>query len=319
MSAPLFETLGNIIPKGLKAYYMTSSEGYVTRYAVLPSGKTSAKGTVIILNGRNECIEKYFEIIGDLHERSFSVATFDWIGQGGSSRLVADTSKGYVKSFDLYIDQLEQFFAQVILPDFKGPFYILAHSTGALTAIYGSCALRNKVERMVLCAPLLGLINQPLRHSNIARLSRVLNFLGFGKQYMGGGPRPRETLPFENNKLTRDETRYRRNCKLYKDHPELALGSPTIGWVNAVCRSIKQVQSANFKSKVIIPTLIIAAGNDKIVDNRSIETYIKGARSTALVTIDGAEHELLQEKNLYRDQVLAAFDAFIPGTEKIVI
>jgi lysophospholipase len=30
--------------------------------------------------------------------------------------------------------------------------------------------------------------------------------------------------------------------------------------------------------------------------------------------IDGAEHEILQEKDIYREQLLAAFDAFIPGT-----
>ena len=34
----------------------------------------------------------------------------------------------------------------------------------------------------------------------------------------------------------------------------------------------------------------------------------------SLLTIDGARHELLQEADLYREQVLAAFDAFIPGT-----
>ena len=31
--------------------------------------------------------------------------------------------------------------------------------------------------------------------------------------------------------------------------------------------------------------------------------------------IDGARHEILQEADIYREQLLAAFDAFIPGTD----
>ena len=33
-----------------------------------------------------------------------------------------------------------------------------------------------------------------------------------------------------------------------------------------------------------------------------------------VLTIDGARHELLQERDRYREQLLAAFDAFVPGT-----
>jgi len=33
------------------------------------------------------------------------------------------------------------------------------------------------------------------------------------------------------------------------------------------------------------------------------------------LTIDGAKHELLQEKDFYREQLLAAFFAFVPGSD----
>jgi lysophospholipase len=32
-----------------------------------------------------------------------------------------------------------------------------------------------------------------------------------------------------------------------------------------------------------------------------------------VLTIDGARHELLHERDLYREQFLAALDAFVPG------
>ena len=34
-----------------------------------------------------------------------------------------------------------------------------------------------------------------------------------------------------------------------------------------------------------------------------------------MLTIDGARHEILQEADVYREQFLAAFDAFVPGSD----
>jgi lysophospholipase len=314
MSAPLFETLGNIMPEDISAHYLRTADGRQIRYALMTTDVRPFKGTVIILHGRNECIEKYFETMADLAERGFATATFDWVGQGGSSRLLKDPVRGHIKSFHDYVKDFDFFFEEVILPDCRGPFYVLAHSTGSLIALQAAPQMINRVRRMVLCAPLLGLTNQPFSHGQIRRLSGILRTIGLGGIYMAGGPRPRETLPFIGNKLTSDHARYRRNSLLYEEHPELALGGPTASWVNASCKAIDEVTNTAFKAKIQIPILIIAAGGDEIVSNHSIEQFTRGLRSGALVTVDGGKHELLQESNFYRNQVLAAFDAFVPGT-----
>ena len=63
----------------------------------------------------------------------------DWRGQGGSDRLMRDAHRGHVKSFFHYTSDLDQFFEEIVLPDCRGPYYVLAHSTGALIALLG-CA-----------------------------------------------------------------------------------------------------------------------------------------------------------------------------------
>ncbi|WP_204328396.1 alpha/beta hydrolase, partial [Stenotrophomonas maltophilia] len=67
-----------------------------------PTGRVGAKGTVCLLQGRAEFIEKYYETIGDLRRRGFAVVAFDWRGQGESARDVADPHKGHVGRFGHY-------------------------------------------------------------------------------------------------------------------------------------------------------------------------------------------------------------------------
>jgi lysophospholipase len=310
----LFEIEGNPIPEGASVGLMVTPDGVNLRYATFTRTRHALKGTVIILNGRNECIEKYFETVRDLAKRGFMAATFDWRGQGGSDRLIDDPHKGYVKDFDEYVADLDQFFTEVVLPDCRGPYFILGHSTGALAALLAAPRLVNRVQRMVLCAPLIELADKSLSQASIKLLSGALRYAGFGKSYMVGGSRPRETQPFIGNKLTTDPVRYRRNSRLYEEHPLLGLGGPTFTWVNAACRAMAAVADPEFVTKIQVPALIVAAGNDLVVSTPAIENFVRSLRSGALVTVDGASHEILQEADTFREQLFAAFDAFIPGS-----
>jgi lysophospholipase len=310
----LFEIDGNPIPDGANVGVLAAPDGVKLRYATFLKSRGRSKGTVIILNGRNECIEKYFETTRELNRDGFGVATFDWRGQGGSDRLINDPFKGYVRDFQDYVTDLEQFFTDVVLPDCKGPYFILAHSTGALIALLAAPSLLNRVQRMVFSAPLLELSEKAVSPKTIKYISGALHYLGLGSSYMVGSSKPRETQPFIGNKLTSDPDRYNRNSQLYEQYPLLGLGGPTITWVNAACRAMEAVADPAFQANVQVPVLIVAAGNDQVVSTPAIEQYVEGLRSGALLTIDGAKHEILQERNSLRDQFMAAFYAFVPGS-----
>jgi lysophospholipase len=94
----------------------------------------------------------------------------------------------------------------------------------------------------------------------------------------------------------------------------MAQGGPTVRWVNAAAIAIERVTRADFMTANRIPTLIVAAGADEVVSTKAVEWYARHLRLGSLVTIDGARHEILQEADLYREQLFAAFDAFVPGT-----
>jgi hypothetical protein len=73
----------NPVPAGLVSGVFRARDGLGLRYALsVPHG--SCRGTVVLMLGRADFIEKYFETIADLQGRGFAVATLDWRGQGGS-------------------------------------------------------------------------------------------------------------------------------------------------------------------------------------------------------------------------------------------
>lgn len=307
----------NPAPEGIKAGLLRTSDGISIRYARVPGRGETKRGTVVLLPGRNEYIEKYFETADDLAQRGYGTAILDWRGQGGSERLLANANRGYVESFGDYVRDLDALFEQVVLPDCRGPYYILAHSTGVLIALLASPSLANRVRRMVLCAPLLGLAASSSTTVWVRRLARFLYAIGLGKMYMPGRRNRLKTPDFSPAALSSDPKRFNRNRATVTAWPGLAINGPTVAWTRAMFRAVEQVTEPEFMARLHIPSLTLAAGGDRVVSNRAIEAYVQHLRSGSLLTIDGARHELLQEADRFREQALAAFFAFVEGTDDI--
>jgi len=314
----LVETDDNPIPKNMCVGQLKAAQGTHIRYALLRAQKAPHKGTIICLHGRNECIEKYFETSNDLADQGFHVVTFDWRGQGASSRFIKNGAKGYIRDFKQSRDDLNQVLEEIVLPECNGPYFVLAHSTGSLVALTAAHSLMGRISRIILMAPFLGMSNVPLSTEAAGLLATLLKWVGLGRIYMAGGPRPREAKPFSKNVLTSDPKRYARNTSLFAKAPHLFLGGPTASWVSAATKAMRQVRKENYLAKLHLPILIITAGRDQIVDNVVTKEVSEMIPACKLIQIDGASHEILQEKDYYREQAMAAISAFFPGEDTIV-
>lgn len=310
----LFETENNPIPDGAHVDGLQTRDGIDLRYARWQATKRPSKGTVIILSGRTEFIEKYFETISDLRDRGFGVLIFDWRGQGGSSRMLDNHKKGYIEDFDQYIIDYNAILERVALPDCTGPYFVLGHSTGSLVAMLAAPAEKNRIQRMVLLSPLLALNNLPFSQSTLKNLCGTATVLGLGESYVQGGASTMETRSFKANKVTSDIGRFSRNQQFARQYPELVIGGATITWIFAACKAMDRLADQEFRTGLTIPTLLVSAGNDKVVLNRATEEFCDAVFAATHLTIDGARHELLQERDIYRQQIWAAFEAFVPGS-----
>ena len=303
----------NPVPDNFVTGTLKTPDGVSLRFArwLPPAGR---RGTVVLLQGRAEWIEKYFETVRDLRARGFAVATFDWRGQGLSDRLLSDRQKGYVRDFADYDTDLETFVREVVLPDCPPPLFALGHSTGATVLIRTAHRGRRWFDRMVLGAPLIDL--QGFNATTTAKLVvRTMRLTGFGGMYVPRGDvGVMSAKPFVGNQLTSDPVRYARNAAILEAEPALAVGQPTVAWADAAYRTMRTMQERSFPMQIRQPMLIIAAGADAIVSNAAIEDFATLLRAGSHLVVPGAKHELMMERERFRDQFWAAFDAFVPGT-----
>ena len=293
---------------------LETGEGVMVRYAHWRLKPVTRKGTIVILQGRSEYIEKQYSLIADLLERGYDVLSFDWRGQGGSSRLLENENAGYVDDFDEYVEDLTVILQQVGLPDCRGPLYILGHSTGSLVALLAAPKIGNRITRMVLCSPFMGIGRQPISPSAVRLLAGTLAAFGLGEVYLTGRSTSPATWDEITNIHTSSQEHFELNRKFSEEFPELCIGGATASWVFAACKAMERVKDPDFHSGITIPILMINAGNDFVVNNRETELLARQLRSGSLLTIDGARHEIWQEKEHFREQFLAAFTAFVPGS-----
>jgi len=304
----------NPLPEGAVAGLIKTPDGVTLRYSRWPPPR-GRKGTLCILHGRSEFIEKYFEVVADAQARGFAVATMDWRGQGLSQRRLRDSRKGHVRNFSEYDLDLETFVREIMLPDCPPPYFALGHSMGGVMLLRAAKNGRRWFDRFVLSAPMIDLPKG--RTSRLTRSSaRVLHTFGLGSTYIpGGGATAIASLPFAGNPVTSDPVRYARTAAVVEADPRLGLGSPTIAWADAAFAAMAEFLGPGYGRRIRQPMLMVAAGQDEIVSTPAIGQFAAQMRASAHLVISGARHELLMEQDRYRSQFWAAFDAFVPGSQ----
>lgn len=313
----LVGTARNPVPTGAATGTFVGHNGVKVRYALWSRTGEQRRGTVCLFGGRKDFIEKYFETVTDLRRRGFSVAAMDWRGQGGSDRLLKNPRKCHIDDFSDYDKDLRQFMNEIVLADCPAPFFGLGHAMGAHILLRSAQTKMCWFDRLVLTSPMIDLEPQLMELSVHRFIIEAGMLLGLGDLFLpGGSSKLRETEQFDDAKPTSDKVRFERIQDLLNTTPQLGLGAPTIGWMHAASRSIMLINEPTFAAKLKVPLLIIAPSNDRMVSMRATERFASRVKGSHLVVVAGARHEILQERDTFRDQFWAAFDAYVPGSNR---
>ncbi len=314
MTDPDPTALAATVPPELAATYRApercgflDARGARLRWAAW-SAPGSPRGSVVLLGGRGEFIEKYAtEVVGELLGRGYSVFALDWRGQGLSDRPLADRGKGHVDHFDTYVADLALFLERIVVPAAPRPVLALCHSMGAHIALrFMAEAGRDPFAGAVLVAPMTALRREAMLRSVLMVMPEVA---ALDERYLfGTGPFVALAREFDSNFVTHDERRYRFTELWFAADPRLALGGPTLGWARQAARSMTTAAAPGYLERIDLPVVVVSAGADPLVDSSSHPRAVARLPRGRLVTVAGALHEVMMETDALRAGFWQAFD-----------
>jgi lysophospholipase len=307
----LYETPGNPAPKGVEVYVAHTRNNMRLRALTAPPTTKDNRGTIIILNGRGEFVERYFETMANLQARGFHVAGFDWRGQGGSQRLLKDHLRGYIRSFREYDEDLRAVMEGVVTKNCPGPYYAIGHSTGG-HVLLRALSRQTWFKKAIVTGPLLGLDYDGWPKSLAFITAAIATAFGFGRLYLPGRSKQPFLLgKFENNLLTSDLRRWNIGKATLDLNPKLGVGGPTFAWLLATMLSFKDVHTRRKREGLNCPVLMVLAGREHVVNNRESHAFASNIPGISVVTISHSLHEILHESDAVRREFFAAFDSYI--------
>ncbi len=289
--------------------YMITADQRSLRYGIWHVPKEKRKGSILLLGGRSEFLEKYSDTIGELNQKGFDVYGFDWRGQGLSSRMLANRHKGFIDSYDVYLNDLQVFFDKMVKPESVRPLILVAHSMGGHIALRFLHGRPDDVDSAVLTSPMIDIFQSPLCRWLATLMTRAAIKIGFSHAYIiGAGDYTKGK--FNGNHLTSDPVRFMDAIRAVEKNPDLALGGVTYGWLSATLTSIAILNGQGYAARITTPILMVSAGEDKIVSikaQKKIYTLLPNCR---FVEIPGARHEIFKETDAVRSKVWREFESF---------
>ena len=288
--APLVGIPAAPVPDGAAAEWFTGAGGARLR-AALFAAKGEPRGSVVVSPGRTEAIEKYFETAGALTDRGYVTLVHDWRGQGLADRLLPDRLLGHATGYQDFLTDYDCLLAafETRLPS---PRIAMGHSMGGCLTLLALAAGERRFSGAILSAPMLGVQVGATPRLVARALASIQSALG-----RGGHPVPGRSVstPFESNIVTHDRARYARAQALIEACPDLALGLPTWGWLDFAFAATSRLANGAGVSRIALPVTVVAAGEDRLVDNFASRAVTARLPLGRYVEIPGAYHELLQE------------------------
>ncbi|MFP4348175.1 MAG: alpha/beta fold hydrolase [Desulfococcaceae bacterium] len=293
--------------------YLTTSDRCRLRYGIYPCRQELVQGTVLLLSGRSEFMEKYTETIQDLNRRGFHVYSFDWRGQGLSTRGLKDRHKGYVGSYLEYLADLEQFVSEILLPNSPEPLLCLSHSMGGHIFLRYLHDHPGVFHKAVLVSPMVDIFTPPVPRPLTVWLTHLARRLRQTHAYAPGEGcyRPPDPERFKTNSLSTDLKRYLAAATIVDGNPDLALGGVTYGWLAATFDSIEVLNRPDYLAAIHTPSLMVTAGADRVVPPKAQRKVCRAMPDCRFEWIPGAYHEILMEADRFRDRFWQAFEGFV--------
>ena len=273
----------------------------------------NAKRAMVIVHGYTESAEKFREMAWYLLQEGFSVFAVDHRGHAQSLRQVEDTSITHVDKFDDYVDDLDAFMEQIVLPRTKGmELCILGHSMGGAVTALELMRHPERFKKAVLNAPMIAAVSEPFPRQGAVIMGGLMCLLGKAKERaFVGKPFDPKREKFETSHMT-SPARFAYYQKKRCARKELQNCSPSYSWVREGMAVTDRLLKKKNTDKIKTPLLLCQAARDSIVclpEQNRFAAQVKGAK---LVSFD-AKHEIYSSEDRVLEEYYKTVIGFLKG------
>lgn len=279
--------------------YLDTDKDRKICFSVVKNMSQKCVGTVIVLQGAGDSLERYADIFTGLSNRGFYVASFDWFGQGQS-----DTCKNFRNKADKYdlkkhTNDFDRFLHDVVYPDCPPPYYLLCYDMGCVIGLNAMDFINNQIDRILCVSPLLS----PLGVSTDSLLHKIkyrLCSLGLKRiEFSQDANNVTQKLDQSGKSI---EIQYIRKSFFNRR------------WLSQYCKAIKTLEQRLQNNDLKVPTLLLLANHDKLSSENTAQQMCNNVRLVDYIKISGVEHDILHSADRHLNQFWAVLDAFISGT-----
>lgn len=232
-------------------------------------GREDAEKAVLLLHGAGEHAGRHAHLAGCLSAAGYWVIAPDHYGSGRS-----EGKRGHSEGFLYWVEDAKSVVEKYNLKK----VIVFGHSMGGLIAAAFAIKYPELCARLILTSPFLGFTGQP---------EWLLKAVGHLGKVWPHCPLPNK---IDAAALSRDSEVVR----LYLTDPLVSLGM-SAGWVREISRGQSFVREK--AGTLACPLLVLAAGQDKLVNIEATEEFFKraGSRQKMMQVFPDCYHELLNE------------------------
>jgi len=294
-----------LAPVGVECLWLTAEDGTRIRVAIWGAG---TKGTIFLMPGRTEYIEKYGLSVGNYIDTGFSVVVVDWRGQGLADRDTAKHGIGHVDSFSQFQQDVDAVLTVIKDRGLPQPLFLIGHSMGG--AIGLRALHRHDIfKAAVFSAPMWGI-------KIGAALRPVAWGLGIGSAAIGNSkwlaPGYSEesytaTADFDENLLTSDKEMFKYMNDQLDAYPEFSLGGPSVGWGYEGLKECKKLAAMPAPAQ---PARTFYGAKEGIVVIDAITAQMAKWPNGAQKVYEDGNHEIMMEAPQIRNDFFQRSIAF---------
>lgn len=279
--------------------YLDTDKDRTICFSVLKNTLQKRLGTVIVLQGAGDSLERYGNIFAGLSNRGFYVASFDWFGQGQSATCESSENKAGKYDLEKHTIDLDRFLHDVVYPDCPPPYHLLCYDMGCVIGLKAMDFINNQMDRILCVSPLLSPLGVSL-DSLWHKINYQLCSLGLKRMEFSQGA--------DNTAQKFDQ------CGKSIEIQSIKKSLFNRRWLSQYCKAIKILEQRLQNNDLRVPTLFLLTNHDKLSSENTAQQMCNNVRLVDYIKISGVDHDILCSSDRHLNQFWAVLDAFIPGT-----